>query len=93
MCHTCLRKIIVVLAASGRRVKQNTYSSANLIFARAVVRERRIPFEIQAPRKEYSKEGALKAMKEMRDASARKGTSDMTLQEINAEIDAVRRDE
>lgn len=70
-----------------------TTSTAFNIFARAVVRERRIPFEIQAPRKEYSKEGALNAMKEMRDASARNGTSDMTLQEINAEIDAARRGE
>ena len=68
-------------------------STAFNIFARAVVRERKIPFEIKASEIQYTKEGALEAMKELRAASRRNGTSDMSLEEINAEINTARKGE
>lgn len=68
-----------------------TTSTAFNIFARTVVRERRIPFEISSPECSYTKDGALKAMMLLRDEARRNGTSDMSLEEINEEINAVRR--
>lgn len=70
-----------------------TTSTAFNIFARTVVRERRIPFEISAPEEKFSKERILEAMKEMRASAVKNGVADMSLDEINAEIDAVRRGE
>ncbi len=67
-----------------------TTSTAFNIFARAVVRERRIPFEIKAKEEPFSKERALEIMEKMRAEALRNGTADMSLEEINAEIKAVR---
>jgi len=52
------------------------------IFARAVVRERKIPFEISSS---LSKDAKI-AAKELRKEAIVNGTSDMTLEEINQEI-------
>lgn len=52
------------------------------IFARAVVRERKIPFEITS---NLSKD-AKRAAKELRREAIINGTSDMALEEINQEI-------
>ena len=68
-----------------------TTSTAFNIFARAVVRERRIPFEIKTKEEPFAKERALEIMEKMRAEAVRNGTADMSLEEINAEIDAVRR--
>ena len=70
-----------------------TTSTAINIFAKTVVRERRIPFEIKASDDPFSKERALEVMKKMRESAIRNGASDMSLDEINAEIDAVRKGE
>ena len=70
-----------------------TTSTAFNIFARTVVRERRIPFEIKASDDSFSRERALEVMKEMRASALRNGVADMSLNEINAEIDAARRGE
>lgn len=59
------------------------------IFAKAVVRERKIPFEISSPIDTTSAD-AKAAFSEMRKIAAENGLSDMTLDEINAEISAVR---
>ena len=67
-------------------------STAINVFARAVVRERRIPFEISSPTPEVSRESALRAFEELRKASAENGLSDMPLEAINAEISSARRD-
>ncbi len=67
-----------------------TTSTAFNIFARAVVRERRIPFEIKTKEELFSKERALEIMEKMRAEAVRNGTADMSLEEINAEIKAVR---
>lgn len=59
----------------------NTSVAIN-IFARAVVRERRIPFEISAD----SANAGLKAFQNLRRQVKAKGLQDMSLDEINAEI-------
>lgn len=59
----------------------NTSVAIN-IFARAVVRERRIPFEISAD----STNDGLKAFQSLRRQAKAKGLQDMSSDEINAEI-------
>ena len=56
------------------------------VFAKAVVRERRIPFEISAPEPKITKEQALEALKILREEAKEKGLQEMTLEEINGEI-------
>lgn len=65
-------------------------STAFNVFARAVVRERRIPFEITATESEVTREGALAAFAALRDEGARNGVAGMSLDEINAEIATAR---
>lgn len=61
-------------------------STAINIFARTVVRERRIPFEIASPEPEITREGALRVFQALRAQAKRSGASEMTLEEINEEI-------
>ena len=56
------------------------------IFARTVVRKRRIPFPIEAPAKEDVVNKGKEAFDEMRRIAAENGLSGMTLDEINEEI-------
>ncbi len=67
----------------------NTSTAIN-IFARAVVYQRKIPFEITAPDVDITKEGALNAFMAIRKSAEQNGLQDMSLDEINAEISAVR---
>lgn len=61
-------------------------STAINVFAKAVVRERRIPFEITASEPEIYRENAMKAFRTLR-AQANKDFPDgMSLEEINEEI-------
>ena len=60
-------------------------STAINIFARAVVRERRIPFEICSPRR-GALEKSAQAFEELRAAARLAGVQDMPLEEINEEI-------
>lgn len=60
------------------------------IFMKAVVRERKIPFEIKADRADLTRTKALEALNSMRQTIMNSGMSEMTLEEINAEIKAVR---
>ncbi len=55
------------------------------IFARAVVRERKIPFEIQAS-KEVSRASGMQAFLALRAEAKENGIQDLTLDEINEEI-------
>ena len=64
-------------------------STAINIFARAVVRERRIPFEICSPRRGALEKGA-QAFEELRAAARLAGVQDMPLEEINEEISRAR---
>ena len=63
-----------------------TASTAINVFARAVVRERKIPFEIASPKKEVTRESAMNAFMALRDQAKKNGVSDLSLEEINEEI-------
>ena len=63
----------------------NTTTAFN-IFARAVVRERRIPFEIFAPQKKPTRADAVRAFWNLRAEAKKNGVQDLTLDEINEEI-------
>ena len=67
----------------------NTSTAIN-IFARTVVRERRIPFEISSPEPEITREGAMNAFLQLREQAKNNGISDMSLADINKEIKAAR---
>ena len=67
-----------------------TSTAAITVFMKAVVRERRIPFEIKASTKAQINKDAWAAFLEMRAAAAEAGIQDMSLDEINAEIQEVR---
>lgn len=60
------------------------------IFMKAVVRERRIPFEIRADNVEPSRQKALDAFEAMRQSVADSGVAEMSPEEIDAEIKAAR---
>ena len=60
------------------------------VFARAVVRERRIPFEITAQKAAITRMGALEAFSKLRSEAEASGLGDLSLEEINREISAVR---
>lgn len=63
-----------------------TVSTAINVFAKAVVRERRIPFEISSPKESVTRDEALSAFRKLRTAAKENGVSGMTLDEINEEI-------
>lgn len=67
-----------------------TTSTAINIFARAVVRERKIPFEITST-STVTGEGALEVMSLLRKEAIKNGVNDMSLEEINKEIDLSRK--
>lgn len=56
------------------------------VFARAVVRERKIPFEICSPEKESTLADGRQAFYELRRQAEENGLQDMPLDEINGEI-------
>ncbi|MCR5041279.1 MAG: type II toxin-antitoxin system RelB/DinJ family antitoxin [Clostridia bacterium] len=62
------------------------------VFARAVVLQRRIPFEISSPEPQVTRNSAVQAFRALREQAKDNGVSDMTLDEINAEIAAARRE-
>ena len=64
----------------------NTSTAINL-FARAVVRERRIPFEITA----VPSDAGSRAFRSLRRQAKANGVQGMSLDEINAEITRTRR--
>ena len=67
----------------------NTSTAIN-IFARTVVRERRIPFEISSPEPGITREGAMNAFLQLREQAKNNGITDMSLADINKEIKAAR---
>ena len=62
------------------------------VFAKAVVRERRIPFEISAPAPEITREGAMQSFLALREQAKKNFPEGLSLDEINAEIQAVRKE-
>ena len=67
-----------------------TSTAAITVFMKTVVRERRIPFEIKASGREQINKEAWEAFLEMRKQAAAAGVQDLTLDEINAEIQNAR---
>lgn len=65
-------------------------STAINVFAKAVVRERCIPFEITSSERDISREKALKAFYALRETSSRNFPDGLSLEEINSEISKVR---
>jgi addiction module RelB/DinJ family antitoxin len=61
-------------------------STAINVFARDVVRQRRIPFEISSPEMDITREGTMQAFKALRAQAKDNGVADMSLDEINKEI-------
>ena len=55
------------------------------IFARAVIRQERIPFEVESER-QAALEKAWATIESIRERSARNGVGDMTMEEIDEEI-------
>lgn len=68
-----------------------TASTAINVFARAVVRQRKIPFEIASPEFDVTREGAMQAFSALRAQAKENGICDMSLDEINNEINLTRR--
>lgn len=62
------------------------------VFARAVVRQRKIPFEISSPETKISRKGAMQAFLDLRAQARENGVADMSLEEINEEINLARRE-
>ena len=61
-------------------------STAFNVFARAVVRERKIPFEIASPSPERTRLSGMQAFYALRAQAKENGIQDMSLEEINEEI-------
>lgn len=61
-------------------------STAINVFARAVVRQRRIPFEISAPAQEVTREGAMQAFMALRSQAQKDFPEGMSIEEIDEEI-------
>ena len=68
-------------------------STAITVFAKAVVRERRIPFEITASTSDVTRESAFADFMALRDDARARGISGMTDDEINDEIAKARHPE
>lgn len=60
------------------------------VFARAVVRERKIPFEIASSEPEITREKAMQAFMDLRSQAKKNGVQGITLEEINEEISKTR---
>jgi len=66
-------------------------STAVRMFLKRAVMENGIPFRMTLPKTPYSAERGYRAMVEIGEEAEKNGTSDMTLDEINAEIEASRK--
>lgn len=67
-------------------------TSAINIFMKAVVRERKIPFEIQSTMAEDRKKKFMENVLSMRETAIEYGNQDLSLDEINSEIEASRKE-
>lgn len=65
-------------------------STAINVFARAVVRQRRIPFELSSSEADITREGAVQAFNTLRVQAENNGVADMSLDDINKEIHLAR---
>ncbi len=65
-------------------------STAVRMFLKRSVLVNGVPFSMTLPKADYKAERALRAMQEISEAAKRNGVSEMSLDEINAEIAAAR---
>lgn len=66
-------------------------STAVRMFLKRSVMVNGVPFSMTLQKNDYKAERAARVLKELSDAAVENGTSEMTLEEINAEIEAVRK--
>ncbi len=75
-----------------RRYETNGGCAMGLIFPNGCQANSKLyPFTMTLPKSGFKAERAVRALQELSDAAAENGTSEMTLEEINAEIEAVRK--
>ena len=67
-------------------------STAIRMFLKRAVMDNGIPFRMTLPKESYSADRGFRAIREISEASEKNGTADMSLDEINAEIEAVRKE-
>jgi len=67
-------------------------STAVRMFLKRVIMENGIPFSMTLPKTPYNADRGYRAMLEISDASEKNGVSDMSLDEINAEIGMSRKE-
>ena len=67
-------------------------STAVRMFLKRAVMENGIPFRMTLPKAPYSAERGYRALVEISEDAEKKGVSDMSLDEINAEIEASRKE-
>ena len=65
-------------------------STAVRMFLKRAVMDNGIPFRMTLPKEPYRAERGYRAMQEISEAAERNSVSDMSLEEINAEIEASR---
>ena len=66
-------------------------STAVRMFLKRSVLVNGVPFNMTLPKNDYKAERAARALQELSNAAVENGTSEMSLEEINAEIEAVRK--
>ena len=66
-------------------------STAVRMFLKRSVMVNGVPFNMTLPKNDYKAERAARALQELSNAAVENGTSEMSLEEINAEIEAVRK--
>ena len=67
-------------------------STAVKLFLKRVILENGIPFKMTLPKEPYNAERGYRALVQLGEASERNGLSDMSLEEINAEIEMSRKE-
>ena len=67
-------------------------SAALRMFMKRMVLTNGIPFSMTLPKKDYKSSRAVRAMYQLSEEAQRNGTANMTLDEINEEIAAARRE-
>lgn len=66
-------------------------STAVRMFLKRSVMVNGVPFDMTLPKSEFKAERAARALQELSEDAINNGTSEMNLEAINAEIEAVRR--
>ena len=67
-------------------------STAVRMFLKRTVMDNGIPFRMTLPKEPYKAERGYRAMQEISETSEKNGVSEMSLDEINAEIEASRKE-